>query len=356
VATKFFLTDAAPSTLTLGTGTRACDIAAGSAQVNSDATATALGPTTLNVKKGGQQLLWTSKPVNAFTINGTLTLNIWMLESNLAANAGARVSVDIFNQAGVFLSNVIGSSKGTELPTTVAAQNWTQVPSGGGGIAVPQGAIIVISLAFADAGGTMAAGNTVTGSYSGPTGGANGDSYVTFVENITFVSSGAPANTTPPSITGTPQVGSLLVANNGAWTGDPTFAYQWNNNGTPISGAIASTYTPVTNDLADNLTVTVTGTNASGSAAATSAAVGPVTAASTGNTVAPVVSGSVTVGGVLSCTTGTWSPTPSSFAYQWQTSADGATNWTNIAGAAVNTYTVQAGNVGLYIRCAVTAS
>jgi alpha-tubulin suppressor-like RCC1 family protein len=74
--------------------------------------------------------------------------------------------------------------------------------------------------------------------------------------------------------------------------------------------------------------------------------IGPV------NTVAPVISGSVAVGQTLSSTTGTWTgnPTPTSFAYQWQSGTS------DIVGATSSTYTVQAADVGSTLRCSVTAT
>lgn len=89
---------------------------------------------------------------------------------------------------------------------------------------------------------------------------------------ITPSAAAAPANIGIPSIAGVPQVGQVLTAHNGIWSGEPTiFTYQWKNEGVAIPGATGKTYTPVVGDLADTLTVTVTGSNSAGNASATSA-------------------------------------------------------------------------------------
>lgn len=69
------------------------------------------------------------------------------------------------------------------------------------------------------------------------------------------------------------------------------------------------------------------------------------------NSVAPAISGTLMVGNVLSCTTGTWSGTPTpTYTYQWYRDA------TPISGATANTYTTVNADAGANITCTVTAT
>lgn len=87
-----------------------------------------------------------------------------------------------------------------------------------------------------------------------------------------------PANTAPPTISGTPQVGQTLTAQPGTWSGTTpiTYSYQWqscNGNGgacNDIAGATSSSYTVTSSDATNTLRVHVTAKNADGSASATS--------------------------------------------------------------------------------------
>ena len=85
-----------------------------------------------------------------------------------------------------------------------------------------------------------------------------------------------PANTAPPSISGTARVGELLTAAAGTWAGTGiAYTYEWRRcAGGPcaaIAGATSSTYRPVPEDAGSTLEVSVTATNSGGVASAVSA-------------------------------------------------------------------------------------
>jgi len=94
---------------------------------------------------------------------------------------------------------------------------------------------------------------------------------------VTAATSLAPANTTPPTITGTPAAGQTLSEVDGQWTGATpiTFTYVWQacdaTGGTcaPITGATAKTYLLTTAEVGKTVRVVVTATNANGSQVST---------------------------------------------------------------------------------------
>ncbi len=74
------------------------------------------------------------------------------------------------------------------------------------------------------------------------------------------------------------------------------------------------------------------------------------------NTVAPNITGNVQVGqGVLAATNGTWTHSPVSYSYNWQSSPTGAGSWSDL-GDTDNLYTLVLGDVGNYVRIQVTAT
>lgn len=183
-------------------------------------------------------------------------------------------------------------------------------------------------------------------------------------------SQATPANTSPPTITGTAVIDETLTATQGSWTGAPpittTLAWQrCNASGdscAAISGATGTTYMVVAADIGSTLRVLETATNAEGSASAPSSPTAVVTGqtapVSTGD---PVVSGSAFEGSTLTTTTGTWTGTKLTYAYQWvRCGTDGGlpdgSDCPSVPGAASSSYTLTAGDIGRRLRVQVTAT
>jgi ribosomal protein S14 len=176
-------------------------------------------------------------------------------------------------------------------------------------------------------------------------------------------SAAAPQNSALPQISGTAKEGDTLTASNGTWSNTPTsYDYQWRRCASDgracgdISGATKQTYPVVAADIGHTLRVVVTASNADGKASATSDATdvvdsksGPV------NSVKPAISGTATVGQALRVSTGTWSPKPSSYGYQWQRCTSTGTDCVNVAGSTSSVYGVRSADVDHRMRALVTA-
>jgi hypothetical protein len=175
----------------------------------------------------------------------------------------------------------------------------------------------------------------------------------------------APTATGTPSISGSPVEDQALTTTNGSFGGGAaTYAYQWSDCTTslssclPISGATADSYTLMGSDVGSRVEVTVTATNASGSASETSGATSTVIVdAPIMSSPAPVISGPTADGSTLSATNGTWTGgAVSSYAYAWQRCDASQNNCLPISGATSSTYTLADGDVGHTIAVVVTAS
>ena len=107
-----------------------------------------------------------------------------------------------------------------------------------------------------------------------------------------------PRNLTPPTIAGKPAVGETLTCHPGTWQDADSFAYHWNRDETPVSGAVTATYVVPEGDAGHALTCTVTATGGGGSTAATSAAVTVVQQPPTGPLPGPCANAAVGTAGV----------------------------------------------------------
>lgn len=188
-------------------------------------------------------------------------------------------------------------------------------------------------------------------------------------------SQAAPTNAGEPVISGDAVVGSTLTATQGTWSGSPTsFAFQWlrcpgsggNSDGSDcavVGGATTQAYVVSSSDVDSRLRVRVTASNADGSAASVSNASALIAAQSQspGNTTQPAISGTARVGSTMTSTQGTWSESPTSFAYQWVrcASSGGSPDGSDcavIGGARTQAYVVASGDLGSRLRVRVTAA
>ncbi len=174
----------------------------------------------------------------------------------------------------------------------------------------------------------------------------------------------APTNTATPSVSGTPQEGQTLTASNGTWTGTPTgYTYAWSRCDTngdacaAITGATAQTYQAQTADVGHTLRATVTATNADGSTPATSAPTAVVSSASApANTGGPTISGTTQTGSTLTADKGTWTGSPTAYAYAWSRCDQTGSSCADIGGATASTYVLTSADAGATLRVRVTAT
>ena len=84
--------------------------------------------------------------------------------------------------------------------------------------------------------------------------------------------------------------------------------------------------------------------------------VGPLTSGQPVSVTAPAVTGSAVVGQTLTASTGGWSPTATSYAYQWQRAANASSAWSAISGATSATYAPASADAAQDLRVQVTAT
>ncbi|MEU6108648.1 hypothetical protein ABZ853_09650 [Streptomyces albidoflavus] len=168
---------------------------------------------------------------------------------------------------------------------------------------------------------------------------------------LTVAKGSAPKATKPPAVTGTAKVGAKLTAAPGTWSPAATsYAYQWKADGKPIAKATSATYTVPASLLAKKLTVTVTAHRTGHTdGTATTPALTVTKGTAPKATKPPAITGTAKTGRTLKTSTGTWTPAPTSYTYQWYASGKA------IKGAAKPSLTLKPAQRGKKITVKVTA-
>lgn len=147
---------------------------------------------------GGVITMWVSHPLSsAVTIAGTITPNIWALESNASCNCGLRYEVFKWDHTngGLYSMGISTNDGVTEFGTSAAVRTAPTLTPASTAFAV--GDRIAVAIYNDDANAvTEASGQTWTMDYSAATG-VDGDSYLSFTETLTM---SADSNTTPPMV------------------------------------------------------------------------------------------------------------------------------------------------------------
>ena len=185
----------------------------------------------------------------------------------------------------------------------------------------------------------------VTGSLPGYTDG------VTTSDPITISAGPAPTVVTPPTISGSGQVGTMLIATAPTWSTDGvTTTNAWLRDGVKISNATGATYVVTLADVGHAIRLQVTGKKTGyADAVAASNVITGVLGAALAPSSPPMVTGKGEVGQTLTATGGLW-PSGTKLTYQWL--RDGAP----ITGATGTSYTLVSTDAMKPISVLVTGS
>jgi hypothetical protein len=192
---------------------------------------------------------------------------------------------------------------------------------------------------------------------------------------------GFPVNTTPPAVSGAPNVGATWTVEIGAWTGtpSPTMAIYWLRCEQPmtsaytvipagcavIPGARGTTYVSTMADVGKYLTAQVAGNSPLGFALAGPASTTVIQSAKPANVVAPSATGGLTIGSMWTVDVGTWTGSPSpTIAIHWLRCAQPVFSTYTvvpagclvIAGATGTTYVATAAEAGKYVTAQVAGN
>ncbi|WCB93761.1 hypothetical protein DSM104299_02477 [Baekduia alba] len=265
--------------------------------------------------------------------------------------SGPPVNVGVPTVAGTLIEGqTLVAASGSWNPSATSATYQWQRDTGSGYADISGATATTYTLLAADVGASLRV-HVVATNASG-SGAADAD-------GVGPIIAGDPVNTVTPVIAGNLQGGSTLIAGVGSWhPAGTSYSFKWQRDSgsgyADIAGATAMTYTTVPADVTASIRVRVTAVNGFASVVATSNVLGPITTGKPASVVAPVITGTAKRGVALAANSGSWSPAPTSYAYQWQT--DAGSGYVDIAGATSTSYTPVGGDLGHPLQVVVTAT
>jgi hypothetical protein len=172
----------------------------------------------------------------------------------------------------------------------------------------------------------------------------------------------APRNLSAPTIAGKATVAAKLSASPGTWSNSPTsYTYKWmrcDPTGAKCAGTTGGSsaiYTITPADAGATLRVTVSAYNAAGHSSATSAPSAVVVSGRPRNLTRPAITGTAHEGSVLTASPGSWSGTPSSYAYTWKRCNTRGRLCLPVLGARSASYILTPPDLAARLRVTVTA-
>jgi hypothetical protein len=182
------------------------------------------------------------------------------------------------------------------------------------------------------------------------------------VANATVV---PPLASAPPVLSGGTTLASTVTGTTGTWSGTVpiTYALQWlrcsasGDGCSAVPGATSTSYTLGLADLGSELRLSVTATNAAGSATSTSDASAPAVAVPPQLVASPEVTGTTAIGQTLSSTAGSWNgTTPIDYVLQWLRCSSTGDACADVPAAVGTSYAVTGADAGSTLRVRVTAT
>ncbi len=313
----------------------------------------------------GQAQAW---PFTA-SASGTSAAIVVYVDSGNSASTG---KVGLYSNSNGNPGTLLASGS-----STLGGSGWNTIPVGGASVTAGTKYWLALlgtggTIAFRDSGaGTCSSqGSSQTSLSSLPSSWSAGPTWASCPASLYVTGTGAgssPGNTAkPPTASFTdspssPQTGSPVTfdASRSTCNAAPC-SYAWEDDGPDGSGG---TNWPLGNGQKIQFTFQGTGTkyvrvkvtdaNARTGTVEHDVVVTNPPPSAPSNTGPPVVSGTAVQGNTLNVSTGTWTNSPTSYAYQWQDCA--ASGCTSISGATSSSYTLQGSDVGDTIDAVVTA-